>query len=421
MATCIGVSGAILPTITAILFASAAANGEVRERCAGQFSRQNVPADGSSKMFDLDPFDSDECLSFLQAGTSVVLPHSAQSLRKLAKTDYSAGARSPVSQLQTHSTLAVMDSMLEEFVDRGRQSAQHIWTHGLLLTTGNPIWLIMDAPLFMLFVLAAGAALYGLCHYIRHEARLRRERQLKTSKNGDALKLPLAMPPGYQMDVPKPRLLQIPEAMGDSKLLCPELSGAVVPEMCMFRFWMPMIGGSAALKDGLQKHTVVAVDSSEMFSLSVLRHSANPALPSIGPEDYITLSLPGVDRDLVVFDCGPLEGSTQRECSIFRSGQGPFGKISSNADGDVFYLNRADGQGMLTARVARGDGTRAIEITDKDGSSMVTAKWTTQQGAFKEYYEVACTPGCDVALSIVMVAGIDRILLPVACSSDAVP
>lgn len=428
-------------SIAAVFFAVAAATGAMDEHCGGQRAEQSV----ALECMDLAALDDGECLSLLQVSSEVrmnstiVLPQSTHSLRSVGRAG--PGSRQPVSHLQAFSSLAVMGYTLDLFVSRARELYGTMVGGYLTMIgrsrTGN---FLVDAPLYVLAILIlvvvyfmAGLAGYGLFALIRggNAATLRPRTKSKKSPmlawEDTSLSLPLALVGSAassadskrcESEVSQSRSLS-PELADNKKLLCPELTGAVVPQMCMFRFWMPMIGGPDAVKDGLQRHAVLAVDASDMFSISVLRQSQNPALPSCGPEDYITLSLPGVDRELVVCACGQLKGASPGECSIFRSGQGPFGKIVSNASGELFYLNREDGQGMLTARVSGSDISRTIEITDKDGSSMVTAKWT-HQGTGKQYYEVACTPGADVALSIVMVAGVDRILLPVASSSDAI-
>jgi hypothetical protein len=197
----------------------------------------------------------------------------------------------------------------------------------------------------------------------------------------------------------------------NSHQLCPDLAGAVVPDKSKFPMKIPMLLHANA-ED--QEHALVrqvkAKDGTPMFHLKITRHSSPVPGDTSHPEEYITLSLPEEDtHELVLCAFGRPQGKL--ECHIYQLGKDPWGIIREDGDQTFTVYLRAAAHPAFTATVQGTDSQRRVRITDAQHQDLdiAVANARTEGGPSNEYYEVECYPNCDIILTIIMLAGVDRL------------
>jgi len=191
--------------------------------------------------------------------------------------------------------------------------------------------------------------------------------------------------------------------------LCPELSGATVPDKSKFHMKVPMLlHANAEDQEHALVRTVQAKDGTPMFNLKITKRKPLPNETN-HPEEYITLSLPEEDqRELVL--CAFGRPYQKLECHIYQLGKDPWGIIREEAaDGSAYTIFLKNSNPALTALVSGTDSNRRVRVVHAEQRDSDVAIATSKIEGTSEYYEVECYPFCDIILSIIMLAGVDRL------------
>lgn len=193
--------------------------------------------------------------------------------------------------------------------------------------------------------------------------------------------------------------------------LCPELSGATVPEGKKFFMKVPMLlHGNVEDQEHALVRTVQAKDGTPMFNLKITRRKPLPNETN-HPEEYITLSLPEEDsRELVLCAFGKPFGKL--ECHIYQLGKDPWGIIreDTGTSGSSYTVFLRNSTAALTATVQGTESNRRVRVVQSQSreTDVAIAMAKTDGGPNNECYEVECYPFCDIILTIIMLTGVDR-------------